>query len=68
MKFLYTSVGGGILGIETALTVINELFKKVFIKKPINIAIIDKNQKYSWGVAMDLIFLNMGFNNPIRLS
>ena len=71
MKFLYTSVGGGISGIETALTVINELFKKsIHKKKPINIAIIDKNpENIPGGVAYGFDISKYGFfNNPIRLS
>ena len=71
MRFLYTSIGGGITGIETALTLINELYKKSFHKKEsINIAIIDKNpENIPGGVAYGFDISKYGFfNNPIRLS
>ena len=45
MKFLYTSIGGGITGIETLINIVQNLKKHKFKqrkKKIINLAIIDK--------------------------
>ena len=73
MKFLYTSIGGGITGIETLINIVQNLKKHKFKqrkKKIINLAIIDKKpENIPGGVAYGFHNSQYGFfNNPIRLS
>ena len=72
MKFLYTSIGGGITGVETLINIVQNLKKHKFKqrkKKIINLAIIDKKpENIPGGVAYGFHNSQYGFfNNPIRL-
>ena len=73
MNFFYTSIGGGIAGIETLINIIQNLKKHKFkniSKKIIHFAIIDKKpENIPGGVAYGFHNSQFGFfNNPIRLS
>lgn len=73
MNFFYTSIGGGITGIETLINIVQNLKKHKFKqrrKKIINLAIIDKKpENIPGGVAYGFNNSQYGFfNNPIRLS
>ncbi len=73
MNFFYTSIGGGITGIETLINIVQNLKKHKFKrkkKKIIHIAIIDKKpENIPGGVAYGFDNSQYGFfNNPIRLS
>lgn len=75
MHFSYISVGGGVTGIETLVTIINGIKKKLnkskkFTNKKITVAVIDKNlNNIPGGVAYGFENSKYGyFNNPIRLS
>ena len=73
MNFFYTSIGGGITGIEILINVIQNLKKHNFKhrrKKIINLAIIDKKpENIPGGVAYGFRNSQYGFfNNPIRLA
>ena len=69
----YTSIGGGITGVETLINIVQNLKKHKFKqreKKIINLAIIDKKpENIPGGVAYGFHNSQYGFfNNPIRLS
>ena len=73
MSFFYTSIGGGISGIETLINIVQNLKKHKFKrkkKKIIKLAIIDKKpENIPGGVAYGFDNSQYGFfNNPIRLS
>lgn len=73
MNFFYTSIGGGITGIEILINIVQNLRKHKFKnkkKKIINLAIIDKKpDNIPGGVAYGFHNSQFGFfNNPIRLS
>ncbi len=73
MNFIYTSIGGGITGIETLINIVQNLKSHKFKrkeKKIINLAIIDKKpENIPGGVAYGFSNSQYGFfNNPIRLS
>ena len=77
MHFSHLSIGGGIVGIETLISSINNIElhlkkknKKFFDKKKISFAIIDsKPENIPGGVAYGFESSKYGFfNNPLRLS
>ena len=73
MDFFYTSIGGGITGIETLINIVQSLKKHKFKQKRnkiINLAIIDKKpENIPGGVAYGFHNSQYGFfNNPLRLS
>lgn len=73
MYFFYTSIGGGITGIETLINIVQSLKKHKFKQKRnkiINLAIIDKKpENIPGGVAYGFHNSQYGFfNNPLRLS
>ncbi len=73
MLLFHASLGGGISGIETLLSIINKvnlIHKKKKIQKKIVLAVIEKDPKnIPGGVAYGLEKSLYGFfNNPIRLS
>ena len=72
MHFFHVSIGGGITGIETIISLINQIKvnkKKKDVKK-ISLAIIDKSpENIPGGVAYGFKRSIFGyFNNPLRLS
>ena len=74
MQFFHISIGGGITGVETIISTINQIEKAVKskkkTKKKIIFAIIDKNpENIPGGIAYGLKKSLYGyFNNPLRLS
>ncbi len=73
MNFFYTSIGGGITGIETLINIVQNLKKHKFRyikKKVIHLAVVDKRpENIPGGVAYGFQNSQYGFfNNPIRLS
>lgn len=73
MNFFYTSIGGGITGIETLISIVQNLKKHKYKKKNkkiINLAIIEKKpENIPGGIAYGFDNSQYGFfNNPIRLS
>ena len=75
MNLSHLSIGGGVTGIETLISLVNSIKKKLNktksqINKEIIIGIIDKNSKnIPGGVAYGFENSKYGyFNNPIRLS
>ncbi len=72
MYFFHISIGGGITGIETVISIINRIknnLKKKKFKK-ITLAVIEKNpENIPGGVAYGFKRSTFGyFNNPLRLS
>jgi len=75
MQLFHASLGGGITGIETVISIVNKINKKqiqnkIFKQKKIKFAIIDKDpENIPGGVAYGFNKSLYGyFNNPIRLS
>ena len=79
MYFSHISIGGGITGLETIISVFNKIkkdtqklkkAKKRIKPKKITFAIVDKNpENIPGGVAYGFSLSRYGyFNNPIRLS
>jgi len=75
MQLFHASLGGGITGIETVISIVNKINKKqiqnkIFKQKKIIFAIIDKDpENIPGGVAYGFNKSLYGyFNNPIRLS
>ena len=73
MNFFHTSIGGGITGIETIITIVKNLKKyniKNNNKRILRFAIIDKKpENIPGGVAYSFENSQYGFfNNPLRLS
>ena len=79
MQYSHISIGGGITGIETIVSVFNNIHKKIkkskilkkkFKNKKISFAVIDKKpENIPGGVAYGIPASQYGyFNNPIRLS
>ena len=56
MNFFHVSIGGGITGIETVISIINQIKKNLKKKhtKKITLAIIEKILKIPGGIAYDL--------------
>ena len=78
MNFTHTSIGGGIVGVETTISIFNNIclylknkkFQKKLKGKIFSFAIIDaKPQNIPGGVAYGFEASQYGyFNNPVRLS
>ncbi len=72
MNFFHVSIGGGITGIETVISIINQIKKNLKKKhtKKITLAIIEKNpENIPGGIAYGFERSKFGyFNNPLRLS
>ena len=79
MQFSHVSIGGGITGVETIISIIREIEQKIkknknkdkkFKSRKFNFAIIDKNpENIPGGVGYGFKTSQYGyFNNPCRLS
>ena len=72
MQLFHASLGGGITGIETVISIVDNINKKKnnFKQKKIILAIIDKDpENIPGGVAYGFNKSLFGyFNNPVRLS